>query len=147
MNHEVVMDSKGQIVALFMLGRITDDGAKFYTHPTAPMQVGTIKHRAGRMIEPHWHRNIPRVVQRTTEVLLVVSGIIEVNLYDAEWKLLRSKAILSGEAVVMFSGGHGFRVIDDCEIIEVKQGPYLEEHDKVRFSPPSSSQRESDEDV
>ena len=32
-------------------------------------------------------------------------------------------------------GGHGFEMIEDSEIIEVKQGPYLDEVDKIRFDP------------
>lgn len=30
-------------------------------------------------------------------------------------------------------GGHGFKMLEDSEIIEVKQGPYAGENDKVRF--------------
>ena len=30
-------------------------------------------------------------------------------------------------------GGHGFSMIEESEIIEVKQGPYIEAKDKIRF--------------
>ncbi len=40
-----------------------------------------------------------------------------------------------GDAVVLVRGGHGFQVLEDLEMIEVKQGPYMGEKDKVRFSP------------
>ena len=31
-------------------------------------------------------------------------------------------------------GGHGFKVVKDVEMIEVKQGPYNIEKDKVKFN-------------
>ena len=33
----------------------------------------------------------------------------------------------------MIDGGHGFLMLENSEIIEVKQGPYCGEKDKVRF--------------
>ena len=33
----------------------------------------------------------------------------------------------------MVSGGHGIKIDDDCKFIEVKQGPYSDTADKVRF--------------
>ncbi len=31
-------------------------------------------------------------------------------------------------------GGHGFEVLEDVEMFEVKQGPYVGDSDKTRFS-------------
>jgi hypothetical protein len=30
-------------------------------------------------------------------------------------------------------GGHGFEILEDCLFIEVKQGPFVEGEDKIRF--------------
>ena len=38
-----------------------------------------------------------------------------------------------GDVVLFSSGGHGFTMIEESEIIEVKQGPYSGEQDKTRF--------------
>lgn len=35
--------------------------------------------------------------------------------------------------ILLASGGHGFEMMEASEIIEVKQGPYVGEIDKVRF--------------
>jgi hypothetical protein len=40
----------------------------------------------------------------------------------------------AGDVILLVSGGHGFEVIEEVEMIEVKQGPYLGEHDKTRFT-------------
>jgi mannose-6-phosphate isomerase-like protein (cupin superfamily) len=39
----------------------------------------------------------------------------------------------SGDVILLIKGGHGFEVLEELEMIEVKQGPYLGEQDKVRF--------------
>ena len=33
----------------------------------------------------------------------------------------------------MISGGHGFKVLEDLEMFEIKQGPYAGDMDKTRF--------------
>jgi len=40
-----------------------------------------------------------------------------------------------GDIVLLAFGGHGFEVIESCEMIEVKQGPYAGEKDKEKFEP------------
>jgi hypothetical protein len=35
--------------------------------------------------------------------------------------------------VLLIEGGHGFEVMEDVEMIEVKQGPYGGDQDKTRF--------------
>ena len=35
---------------------------------------------------------------------------------------------------MLVSGGHGFHVLEELEMIEVKQGPYSGDADKKRFS-------------
>ena len=39
----------------------------------------------------------------------------------------------SGDIVLLANSGHGIVTLEESEIIEVKQGPYLEADDKVRF--------------
>ena len=44
-------------------------------------------------------------------------------------------AILNEKDIVMLvEGGHGFKVIKDVEMLEVKQGPYNHTKDKVKFT-------------
>ena len=34
---------------------------------------------------------------------------------------------------MLVHGGHGFKVINDVEMLEIKQGPYVLSKDKVKF--------------
>jgi hypothetical protein len=46
---------------------------------------------------------------------------------------VHSQIIVSGETVALFEGGHGIEILEDSKFIESKQGPYIENIDKVRF--------------
>jgi hypothetical protein len=48
---------------------------------------------------------------------------------------LHSDTLYPGDVILLAHGGHGFFMIEESEIIEVKQGPYAGEEDKVRFDP------------
>ena len=37
------------------------------------------------------------------------------------------------DIILLAFGGHGFECLEEVEMIEIKQGPYLGEQDKVRF--------------
>ena len=38
------------------------------------------------------------------------------------------------DVIILFKGGHGFDVLEDCKIIEIKQGPYNKKSDKISFN-------------
>jgi hypothetical protein len=65
--------------------------------------------------------------------LIVLKGKIEYEIYDEDLEFCESGVVGSGSMLVLINGGHGLRVIDDAKFIEVKQGPYDETTDKVRF--------------
>jgi len=78
---------------------------------------------------------VPREVSMTQEVLFIKRGEVRVDFYDNNQKYLRSTILNTGDVILLADGGHGFEMIHDSEIIEVKQGPYCGERDKVRFEP------------
>jgi mannose-6-phosphate isomerase-like protein (cupin superfamily) len=93
-----------------------------------------MKHEKGEIIEPHVHKEVNREVVRTQEVLIVKSGKVQVDLYTGEREYWRSYTLGPGDLILLASGGHGFTMLERTEMIEIKQGPYLGDHDKVRFS-------------
>ena len=36
--------------------------------------------------------------------------------------------------ILLATGGHGFEVLEEIEMVEVKQGPYAGDQDKTRFT-------------
>ena len=39
-----------------------------------------------------------------------------------------------GDVILLAEGGHGFEMLEDSEMVEVKQGPYAGDGDKTRFA-------------
>jgi mannose-6-phosphate isomerase-like protein (cupin superfamily) len=73
-------------------------------------------------------------VTLTQEVLFIKSGKVRVDFYDDNQHYLESRILEKGDVILLAAGGHGFEMMEDSEMIEVKQGPYCGEEDKVRFS-------------
>ena len=48
--------------------------------------------------------------------------------------------LFKGDVILLAYGGHGFEMMEQSEIIEVKQGPYAGENDKTRFDPVKSDE-------
>ena len=67
------------------------------------------------------------------EVLIILNGKLRVDFYDNK-KYLFSKIIKKNDIIILNSGGHGFKVLETVEMIEVKQGPYNIKTDKKVFN-------------
>ena len=108
-------------------------GVTFFTSKEATQQFGYIKHPKNYIIQPHLHNKRLTKILYTTEVIILLKGILRVDFYDDKKKYLFSKEISKGDIIMLVSGGHGFKVIKNVEMIEVKQGPYSLSQDKKKF--------------
>lgn len=111
-----------------------DEGITFMTQESEELQIGLLRWKAGHEIEAHSHRPLQRLLASTAEVLFVRHGRVEMNLFTPEGDFLSSRILSSGDVVALLRGGHGFRMLEDAEIVEVKQGPYTGIDEKYRFS-------------
>ena len=109
------------------------NGIEFYTDESSSQQLGMMKREKGYKIDPHTHNIVLRNVKMTQEVLFVRSGLVRVDFYDNNKKYLKSINISTGDVILLADGGHGFKFLKESEIIEVKQGPYVGDKDKIRF--------------
>jgi mannose-6-phosphate isomerase-like protein (cupin superfamily) len=123
----------GRMLALVISGRFREPGIHFFTPDDFSQQLAYMEHPAGKLIAPHVHNPVPREVQYTQEVLFIRKGHLRVDFYDHHHCYLRSRILEAGDVILLIEGGHGFEVLEDVEMIEVKQGPYAGEQDKTRF--------------
>jgi hypothetical protein len=124
----------GKLLALIIPHDFHKDGVEFFTPKKFSQQLGYMKHSAGYRIEPHIHKLVVREIQYTQETLLVKSGKIRVDFYSDDKKYVGSEELTAGDVVLLASGGHGFVFLEESELIEIKQGPYISfEVDKERF--------------
>jgi len=131
---EIIMNDLVQL-AIIIRAEYKKDGIEFFTNDNDSQQLGYMNRPENYVIAPHRHNLVPREVHLTQEVLLIRSGKVRVDFYDNEQNYIHSAVLLQGDVILLADGGHGFKMLEPSEMIEVKQGPYCGEKDKVRFEP------------
>jgi hypothetical protein len=125
--------SDGPLLALLSCGRDDPGETMFPTPPELNLQVGFVVYPEGGEIARHDHRPLERHLVGTSEVILVRSGRCEIDLYDHDRQHVATRELRSGDLVLIAGGGHGFRMLEDTVLLEVKQGPYTGLDEKERF--------------
>ncbi|MCM2333252.1 MAG: hypothetical protein NDI82_04815 [Anaeromyxobacteraceae bacterium] len=131
----------GMLLALIARESPRKSGVEFVTPDELSLQFAVMSHPAGRRIEPHVHLQTPRSVQFTQEVLILRRGRLRVDFYGDDRAYLESRELGPGDVIVLVRGGHGFEVLEELEMYEVKQGPFLGDGDKIRFPAPAFTPR------
>jgi len=109
-------------------------GVSFFTDNKATQQFGYMNHKKGYNILPHRHNKRFSKIFWTTEVIIILDGILRVDFYNDKEIYLYSKKLYKNDLIMLSAGGHGFKVLKDTKMIEVKQGPYSFKMDKIKFS-------------
>ena len=122
------------LLALIVRHNYDKPGISFFTPDDYSQQLAYMHHPAGHVILPHVHNEVKREVLYTKEVLVIKKGKLRGDFYSNEKEYLESVIIETGDVILLVSGGHGFECLEEVEMIEIKQGPYLGEQDKVRFT-------------
>lgn len=129
---ETIFSGK-RLLAIIVANEFSEHGVHFVTPDNLSQQLAFINHPAGRVIAPHVHNPLQREVLYTQEVLIIRKGALRVDFYDDNREYLESRTLKEGDVILLAEGGHGFEVLEELEMIEVKQGPYAGGCDKTRF--------------
>jgi mannose-6-phosphate isomerase-like protein (cupin superfamily) len=132
-----VFDPSGKLLAMIIPAEYSAEGIQFFTPNEFSQQLAYMNRPQNYIIAPHVHTPVPRSVDYTLEVLFVRKGKVQVDFFDSNQKYLEKRIIKTGDVILLASGGHGFTMLEPTEMIEVKQGPYAGDKDKIRFKPPS----------
>ncbi|MCR4745688.1 MAG: hypothetical protein K5894_10735 [Lachnospiraceae bacterium] len=139
MENMEIIKKKDKVLAIIVRQNYKCDGVEFMTPNEYSQQVAYMHHPKGKTIDAHIHNLVHRNVVMTQEVLFIKKGKMRVDFYDDYKDYLESRVLDAGDVILLVSGGHGFKTLEELEMIEVKQGPYSGDMDKVRFSGISDS--------
>lgn len=128
-------DISGEKLALVIRASYPTSGVEFMTPNSFGQQVALMRRPKGELIMPHIHLPVNRDLVGTQEVIIMKSGLMRVDLYDSKQIYSSSVLIYPGDVILLNSGGHGFELLEESHFIEVKQGPFVEGADKIRFEP------------
>ena len=125
---------KKKLLALIVRGKYRNKaGITFFTRKESTQQFGYMKHKKKHIIKPHLHKKRVTKISYTTEVILIFKGKLRVDFYYHYKKYLFSKILREKDIIMLVHGGHGFKVLKNIEMLEIKQGPYSLIKDKIKF--------------
>jgi mannose-6-phosphate isomerase-like protein (cupin superfamily) len=127
------IEHKAELIAVIISRSFKKDGIEFFTPEELSQQLAYMNRPKGYQIAPHTHNQVERYIVNTLETLFIRSGRVKVDLYDRHQEFVREVVLVEGDIILLVSGGHGFTMLEQSEIIEVKQGPFLGADDKIKF--------------
>ena len=129
------IERDGKTLALILRQGLETEGANFFTEKENSLQLGILTHRKGVELKPHIHKSYTKTIKDTQEILHIEYGMVEVNFYDEKGEKVKSSILNTGNTILLISGGHGFKMLQDTRMLEIKQGPYAGvDEDKHYFS-------------
>ena len=131
---EKITDQNAEL-AIIVRSSFSQPGINFFTPNDYSQQLAYMNHPSGKEIQPHVHKKVQREVHYTQETLFIRKGRLQVDFYSDDQQYLESRVLEAGDVILLIKGGHGFKVREDLEMFEVKQGPYAGDEDKIKFTP------------
>ena len=130
---EKITDQNAEL-AIIVRSSFSQPGINFFTPNDYSQQLAYMSHPTGKQIQPHVHKKVQREVHYTQETLFIRKGKLQVDFYSDDQIYLESRVLEAGDVILLIKGGHGFKVLEDLEMFEVKQGPYAGDEDKIKFT-------------
>ena len=123
-----------ELMAIIIRADYTNRKTTFFGSPEFSQQLGYIVYKKGGVIKAHFHKEVHRKIVFTQEVLFIKKGELIINFYTVDKEFITFRQLTRGDVIFLCRGGHGFKMLEDVEIIEVKQGPYSgHDSDKILF--------------
>jgi len=118
-----------EVYAILVESSDQKEGSEWIGSQFESLQASRMKYAAGKSFRVHHHILNPRTIKRTQESFVVISGRIAVDIYglpnlDAPANLFGTLEAGPGEAIFVYRGGHGVRVLEDVLMYECKAGSY-----------------------
>jgi hypothetical protein len=116
---------EGVLLAIVIPANYHVSGIHFVTDDASSQQVGFMSRPKGYASHAHRHTDAVRRVTQAAETLFVRSGRCRLELFANENHVVITDEIGPGDVVHIAAGGHRVVMLEDAQLIEVKQGPFL----------------------
>jgi mannose-6-phosphate isomerase-like protein (cupin superfamily) len=132
MKEDIIID--GKLAAILLKAEYDESGIHFFTSKELSQQLASMSYPSGKIIPAHTHRPVRREVFYTQEALFIRKGKLRVDFYSGEKEYRCSRILQTGDVILLVAGGHGFEVLEELNMVEIKQGPYTSDDEKVVFA-------------
>ncbi len=110
------------------------EGVEFFTPEDSAQQLGHARWSEGHTVDPHEHIPREREIRRTQETFFIRSGRMRAKVFDKDREVIKELVLTEGDVVLFMDGGHSLEMLEDTDVVMVKQGPYQGvKEDKTRF--------------
>lgn len=121
---EPIIYKKKEIACIYRKN-IPVNSIQFLTTPDNPFQIGIHDRKLPIKLSPHTHNcPIPLSIGEIQELLFVMKGKIRVTIVSEKNKIIATKLLSRGDAVLFKTQAHGVEFLGNARVFEVKQGPY-----------------------
>lgn len=96
----------------------------FPTPESSTFQFGVGIASDDTTLKPHIHKRVERIIDTTSEFLYVLSGEMQIDIYDEQKQFIKKIILNQNECLLQFVGGHAIFMKDGTKYFEIKQGPY-----------------------
>lgn len=120
-----IKSNDGKTIAIVVKKDFKKEGVNFISDPEFPLQLGISNYKKNEEIKAHFHIENEIKINKIQEIVYIKKGKTLVNLYNKEGFNFKSIELITGDIIFFIEGGHGFKMLEETDIIEVKQGPYF----------------------
>jgi len=124
-DYKMEIKYKNKVVG--MIFRAIKNGSIPLTNGKEPLQVVTLKHPSGKYLLAHTHKPTVRKTESMQECLIVRKGKIKIDLYGPDKKMFKKIILKTGDFFLLMVGGYGIHMLENSELIEFKNGPFIED--------------------
>jgi hypothetical protein len=122
MKEEILID--GRLCAIIVRAEYDENGIQFFTANELSQQLASMSYGPGTVIQAHTHQEVRREVFHTQEALFIRKGKLRVDFYSDQQEYRCSRVLHKGDVILLIAGGHGFEVLEELNMVEVKQAGF-----------------------
>jgi hypothetical protein len=122
-----------QHIATIIKKDFMPDTTSFISPESYYQQAGFVVYPKGGVVPRHMHLPLQRHLTGTPETLIIRKGIAEVELYAMDKSYMGTWLLNEGDIIMLVSGGHCLKCLEDTVFFELKQGPYTGLTEMERF--------------
>lgn len=124
-NSKYFIEHDGEQYALVVKSSYKPNELDFLTQDSDLFQAGFISREAGYVVNKHSHNAFNTTIDYVSEFIFVRSGKIRVDMFSAPDNLIESIELETGDFILHKKGIHEVIFLEDSQVLEIKQGPYM----------------------
>ena len=118
------IEHAGELYAIYAPIEEIKKDTEWFGENSLPLQASRMVYEKGKVFKPHKHILNPRIIKRTQEAFIVISGRLLIEVFNEAKESIATFEAKAGDLVLVYKGYHSVKVVEDCVAYEVKSGSY-----------------------